>query len=173
MYRPTNPKQKQNIFGGIIRCTTTDRYLLVLGREAMKWSFPKGHTNDNLEKQFDCLHREVYEETGFLDLPPPTRRIQLHYGTYFECEVKDEFQVNPIDVNEIVEGKWVTKEEAIKMTTNIDTTSFFRALMESKSAKKHETIENSKKKEKEDISINNLIVEAADSIDTTIEKHIE
>ena len=122
------PKQKQNIFGAVIRCKTTDRYLLVLGREAMKWSFPKGHTNYKEESQFDCLLREVYEETGFLDLPPPIRRIQLRVGTYFACEVAKEFEVNPIDVNEIVEGKWVTKEEATKMTTNIDTTFFFRAL---------------------------------------------
>jgi 8-oxo-dGTP pyrophosphatase MutT (NUDIX family) len=129
MNRQLIPKQKQNIFGAVIRCKTTDRYLLVLGREAMKWSFPKGHTNDHLESQFDCLLREVYEETGFLDLPPPIRRIQLRVGTYFACEVKEEFTVNPIDTNEIVEGKWVTKEEAVKMTTNIDTTFFFRSLM--------------------------------------------
>ncbi len=128
MNRQLIPKQKQNIFGAVIRCKNTDRYLLVLGREAMKWSFPKGHTNDNFESQFDCLTREVYEETGFLDLPPPIRRIQLRVGTYFACEVPKEFEVNPIDTNEIVEGKWVTKEEAAKMTTNIDTTFFFRAL---------------------------------------------
>ena len=128
MNRQLIPKQKQNIFGAVIRCKTTDRYLLVLGREAMKWSFPKGHTNYKEESQFDCLLREVYEETGFLDLPPPIRRIQLRVGTYFACEVLKEFEVNPIDVNEIVEGKWVTKEEAAKMTTNIDTTFFFRAL---------------------------------------------
>jgi 8-oxo-dGTP pyrophosphatase MutT (NUDIX family) len=168
MYRLKNPKQKQNIIGGIIRCTTTDRYLLVLGREAMKWSFPKGHTNDNLEKQFDCLHREVYEETGFLDLPPPTRKIQLNYGTYFECEVKDEFEVNPIDINEIVEGKWVTKEEANKMTKNIDTTFFFRYLIKGSTVTQIKVQSTTTVSDKHSESADNEIIEpVSDSVGHT------
>jgi len=128
MNRQIIPKHKQNIFGAILRSTKTNRYLLVLGREAMKWSFPKGHTNCKDESHFDCLTREVFEETGFIDLPRPIRCTHLRVGVYFEIDVEDEFEVNPIDIKEIVEGKWVTKEEALKMTTNIDTTFFFRAL---------------------------------------------
>ena len=128
MNRQIIPKHKQNIFGAILRSTKTNRYLLVLGREAMKWSFPKGHTNCKDESHFDCLTREVFEETGFIDLPRPIRCTHLRVGVYFEIDVEDEFEVNPIDIKEIVEGKWVTKEEAAKMTTNIDTTFFFRSL---------------------------------------------
>ena len=128
MNRQIIPKHKQNIFGAIFRSKKTNRYLLVLGREAMKWSFPKGHTNYKDETHFDCLFREVFEETGFTDIPTPIRCTHLRVGIYFECDVEDEFEVNPIDTKEIVEGKWVTKEEAAKMSTNIDTTFFFRSL---------------------------------------------
>lgn len=123
------PKHKQNIYGAIIRCKKTNRYLLVLGREAMKWSFPKGHTNYKDESHFDCLTREVYEETGLIELPKPRRCTHLRVGVYFESEVEDEFEIEPVDTDEIVEGRWVTKEEASKLPTNIDTTHFFRSLM--------------------------------------------
>ena len=53
---------KSRCYGGIIKCTTTGKYLLVKGFTG-KWSFPKGHREKN-ETPLDCAKREIYEETG-------------------------------------------------------------------------------------------------------------
>ncbi len=124
------PLQRQDICGAIVKCTTTNRYLIVLGRAANKWSFPKGHKRtDCPEGDFDCMLRELYEETGYYDIPEPVRSRQLRVGRYFEVFVEEEFPVNPQDVNEIVRGEWVTYENVLTMNTNIDTSYYFRKVL--------------------------------------------
>ena len=57
-YRPRSHK----VFG-IICSTEEKKYLLVRGRRANKWSFPKGHM-EGRETALECAHRELWEETG-------------------------------------------------------------------------------------------------------------
>ncbi len=123
----TKAPKRENIYGAIITCSRTGRFLLVLGREAMKWSFPKGHAHES-ESAFSCLIREVYEETGFIDLPPPMRRRPLKVGEYYEFIVPEEFIIRPIDTNEIVEGKWMSLHEIRMIMMNLDTSYYFREL---------------------------------------------
>lgn len=125
--RTSEVLKRENIHGAIIKCSHTGRYLLVLGREAMKWSFPKGHAHEG-ETPFSCLIREVYEETGFIDLPPPVRRKLLRVGQYYEFIVPEEFNIQPVDTNEIVEGKWMSLHDIRLILMNIDTSSYFREL---------------------------------------------
>ncbi len=122
----SSPK-REDIYGGIIKCSHTGRYVLVLGREAMKWSFPKGHLREG-ETPFKCLIREVYEETGFIDLPPPIIRRQLRVGQYYEFIVPEEFAIKPVDTNEIVEGKWMSLHDIRLIMMNVDTSHYFREL---------------------------------------------
>ena len=126
--RSTVPKQ--NIFGAIIQCPSTSRYLMVLGRKAMKWSFPKGHA-EVAESDFECLVREIFEETGYIDteMPYPIRNIQLKVGSYYEFHMSEEFEIKPVDTKEIVEGKWMTKEEILALEMNIDASYYFRILL--------------------------------------------
>ena len=122
--------QKQDICGAIIKCTTTNRYLIVLGRAANKWSFPKGHKRtDCPEGDFECMLRELYEETGYYDIPDPIRARQLRVGKYFEVLVDSEFPVNPQDVKEIVRGEWVSYDDALAMNTNIDASYYFKKVL--------------------------------------------
>ncbi len=124
------PLQRQDICGAIVKCTTTNRYLIVLGRAANKWSFPKGHKRtDCPEGDVECMLRELYEETGHYDIPEPIRSRQLRVGRYFEVLVDEEFPVNPQDVNEIIRGEWVTHENVLSMNTNIDTSYYFRKVL--------------------------------------------
>lgn len=121
-------QNKQDIYGAIIKCQLTNRYLLVLGRHAMKWSFPKGHIKEN-ESEFECLIREVYEETGFIDLPVPVGRKKLRVGKYYLINIDHEFTVSPVDTNEIAEGKWMTIDEIRSITMNIDTSYYFNNIL--------------------------------------------
>lgn len=134
-YLPPNRRgqlKKQDICGAIVKCTTTNRYLVVLGRAANKWSFPKGHRRtDCPEGDFDCMLRELYEETGYYDIPDPVRSRQLRVGKYFEVYVDSEFPVNPQDVNEIIRGEWVSYDDVLSMNTNIDTSYYFKRVLSS------------------------------------------
>ncbi len=125
-----NQMQKQDICGAIVKCTKTNRYLIVLGRAANKWSFPKGHRRtDCPEGDFECMLRELYEETGHYDIPDPIRSRQLRVGRYFEVFVEEEFPVNPQDVKEIVRGEWVSYDDVLNLNTNIDTSYYFKKVL--------------------------------------------
>jgi 8-oxo-dGTP pyrophosphatase MutT (NUDIX family) len=124
---PLGTMGKHPIYGAIIKCQATGRYLLVCGRRANKWSLPKGHA-DYGESPFECLVREVYEETGYLHLPNPLRSVTLRVGVYYEFEVPEEFQTAPIDTNEVSECRWVTVDEARALDMNIDANAYFRSL---------------------------------------------
>ena len=124
-YRP----RWQKVFG--IICYTDDKkYLLVLGRKANKWSFPKGHMEGS-ECALDCALRELMEEAG-VDL-----RGHVHRGTiklsktrdgknseYFVFGVGKEIPVRVQDTNEIIDAGWFTVEEMRRMHCNMDVSSF-------------------------------------------------
>jgi 8-oxo-dGTP pyrophosphatase MutT (NUDIX family) len=113
-------------FGGIIKCTSTNKYLLVKGKS--KWSFPKGHRELN-ETAYSCAKREIYEETGlvFEDIEFKSRTfVSLYY--YFNILVDTELPVNPIDNEEISEAKWLSLEEIMPLDKNKDVDVFFTKL---------------------------------------------
>ena len=106
-------------YGGIIKCITSGKYLLVKGFTG-KWSFPKGHREKN-ESPNDCAKREIYEETGIQiqDIHnKKATRISLYY--YYNIDLDEEILINPIDVNEIKDIKWFLPEETEFIEKNKD-----------------------------------------------------
>ena len=113
---------------GTICVSPRDKILLVLGRNSMLWSLPKGHRKVN-ESSFQCAMRELYEETGisidrtdlnFSDLP--YKRLKV--GRYYLLEFPEEVTPNPRDPKEIVTAQWFTPQEINDLIdrhlTNID-----------------------------------------------------
>ena len=118
--------------GGILHYQTKygeDRYALVKGRYHQKWSFPKGHLQEE-EDPFDCAMREIKEETGLEVLPAPTTSLQIGFGYYYIFEVDEEYPLVPKDTQEIINTKWMTIEEMRKMDINADVSQYVRMQME-------------------------------------------
>ncbi len=115
-----------NIYGGIIRCRSTSRYVLVQGRSSGKWSFPKGHKNSAGESPMDCVSREVGEEIGRDVLPSPSKAVPLHVGYYYLFEVDEEFELKPRDVNEVGSCGWFSVEDMAKLSLNVDANKYYR-----------------------------------------------
>ena len=115
-----------NIYGGIIRCRSTGRYVLVQGRSSGKWSFPKGHKNSAEESPMDCVSREVGEETGCDVLPAASKAVPLHVGYYYLFEVDEEFELKPRDVNEVGSCGWFSVEEMSRLSLNVDANKYYR-----------------------------------------------
>ena len=117
---------KTEVYGAIIRCTTTNRYCLVQGIRTGKWSFPKGHRNTLsmdpliMEDPFACVIREVGEEIGIDNLPMPIRECPIRVGYYYLFEVNHELVLRPRDLNEIGTAGWFTIEEMKALNLNID-----------------------------------------------------
>ena len=131
--RPPFPRPqlgKTEVYGAIIRCTTTNRYCLVEGIRTGKWSFPKGHRNTIsteplvMEDPFACVIREVGEEIGVDNLPMPIRDCPIRVGYYYLFEVSYELALNPRDLNEIGTAGWFTIEEMRALNLNIDANVF-------------------------------------------------
>lgn len=131
--RPSFPRPqlgKTEVYGAIIRCTTTNRYCLVEGIRTGKWSFPKGHRNTIsteplvMEDPFACVIREVGEEIGVDNLPMPIRECPIRVGYYYLFEVNHELALNPRDLNEIGTAGWFTIEEMRALNLNIDANVF-------------------------------------------------
>lgn len=118
--------------GGILRYKTKFNeycYALVQGSYHKKWSFPKGHINDN-EKMFDCTLREIGEETGIDILPPPTTSLQIGFGYYYIFDIEEDYPLCPRDKKEIMNTMWATIEEMQELDTNADVSQFVRMLQE-------------------------------------------
>ena len=111
-------------------------YLVVLGRKAEKWSFPKGHPNEN-ESARECAIREAKEETGLdfnIDNSIP---IRLATGIYYKVRVQDDVNPIPIDNREIMDCRWMSMEELHKSRRNIDLSVFLRIYYYTKPRRKH------------------------------------
>jgi 8-oxo-dGTP pyrophosphatase MutT (NUDIX family) len=123
-------------YGGIIKCITSGKYLLVKGFTG-KWSFPKGHREKN-ESPNDCAKREIYEETGIQiqDIHnKKATRISLYY--YYNIDLDEEILINPIDVNEIKDIKWFLPEETEFIEKNKDVNVFFNKLLKNNKKNKN------------------------------------
>ena len=118
------PRNRRGRRGIMLYNKNNNKILIVLGREHNKYGIPKGAMEiDDYKHQFPYLYRaytELYQETGiFLPIQNlPSVRID-YKEEYYILEVNQEFDVNPIDKNEISGYKWVTIEE-IKKIPNIN-----------------------------------------------------
>jgi 8-oxo-dGTP pyrophosphatase MutT (NUDIX family) len=116
---------KGKVYGGIVK-STEEKYLLVQGRLSGKWSFPKGHIEVG-ETPFECVCREIKEETGLHVLPNPIRCIPLRCGTYYLFWMP-EVRVLPRDDKEIMNIGWFTTKEIEALELNLDANTYFRGL---------------------------------------------
>jgi 8-oxo-dGTP pyrophosphatase MutT (NUDIX family) len=116
-------------FGGILMVYSNTeqvvKYALVQGRATGKWSFPKGHSNPG-EAPLECAKREIAEETSIEILTEPTEYIKMGYGQYYVFELAEEQQLVPRDTAEVMDTKWVTMEEIVKLPLNADVSQFVR-----------------------------------------------
>ncbi|AYV80311.1 MAG: nUDIX hydrolase, partial [Gaeavirus sp.] len=120
---------KSTSYGGIIKCSSTGRYLLVQGRSTGKWSFPKGHIEPN-ETPHDCAKREIYEETGLtINNIQNKKLIRLSSYSYYSITLNKEYPTKQIDTNEILDIKWFLPEETIELDKNKDVYTFFSRLL--------------------------------------------
>lgn len=122
------PASSYKSAGGILRHRTKfgdDRYALVQGHRHQKWSFPKGHLQDN-ETPYTCALREITEETGITFLPLPVTSLQIGFGYYYIFEVEEEYPLRPRDKDEIMATKWATLQEMRELDTNTDVSTFLR-----------------------------------------------
>ena len=122
---PKRPK----VYGGIISVNHEDqekvRYALVFGRYSNKWSFPKGHANDD-EAPMECTKREILEETGIHTLPDPIDFIRVGYGNYYVFCLNKPIPLHIRDMSEISETRWCTIEEMEQMPVNIDVSRYIK-----------------------------------------------
>lgn len=126
MAKPSFNKSK--CYGGIIKCSTTGKYLLVKGFTG-KWSFPKGHREKNETPQ-ECAKREIYEETGIVidDIKDKKASfVSIYY--YFNFDFQEELPTNPIDTKEVKDIRWFLPEETETINKNKDVNVFFTKLL--------------------------------------------
>ena len=105
--------------------------LLVLQKDAQKWSFPKGSIN-RWEKDYDCMTRELMEETG-LDL----NKIAHHsLGDYYnhcshifvfklDCD-EEALKLQTHDNIEIADVQWVSIPAMRRLSLNCVTNDMTR-----------------------------------------------
>ena len=103
-------------------------YALIQGRYTGKWSFPKGHSNKG-EEPYDCVKREVFEETGIQTLPNPTSDQRIGFGHYYIFDVETMYHLNPQDCKEVMDKRWVTQSELDGLQLNVDASYFKKSLV--------------------------------------------
>ena len=110
--------------GSLIYDINDNKILLVKGKRANKWSFPKGHREPG-ESVEECAIRETYEETG-LYLPAVVPMQCIKYLQKITCKKVTLYVIgidrlvhacnlNCIDKNEIKEVGWFNVNEIVKM----------------------------------------------------------
>jgi len=115
---PYSQRPSRTRCGGILRSVLEGQtvYALACGRYTGKWGFPKGGREDG-ETEEECARREVDEEIGVVDLPPPACRMVLCRQVYFVFEVSV-LPLRPMDTLEILEVRWMTLEEMRGVSLN-------------------------------------------------------
>jgi len=115
-----------NLVYGTISISVDNKVLIVKGRKSGKWSFPKGHAEQE-ETELDCALRETCEETG-LQLSTRFQKIlHLATGVYFLYLCQTETQCIPRDTDEIIEFAWVPIHKLRRMNVNVDINTFLRS----------------------------------------------
>jgi ADP-ribose pyrophosphatase YjhB (NUDIX family) len=132
----SNMEDKPQVYGAIF-ITPQSKILVVKGKPTGKWSFPKGHPNEN-ESPFDCAKRETFEEVN-LELPRNYERLLfLATGSYYLVR-SPELVTKLKDKNEILEIRWMTYAELRDSDVNVDVNTFLRNYRELITPKKVET----------------------------------
>ena len=134
-YEDFRSPEHQPVCSGVVLKDRRERYLLVLGRDANKWSFPKGHIESG-ESWKSCARREAYEETGLIVVIPRKARYRFtRKSIYFllnaDCVTNDIMNVRPRDTNEIKMAQWFSRDMIIKFSreqVNTDLWEFVKAL---------------------------------------------
>jgi 8-oxo-dGTP pyrophosphatase MutT (NUDIX family) len=124
-----SPRRSFNkIFGSILRCESTNRYLLVKGKESNKYSFAKGHIEPH-ETPMECIQRELFEETG-IDIYETMMKsiIRSKIGTYIYSETETEIPINVLDTQEISEAGWYDIDEIRNLQLNADVSYYFHGM---------------------------------------------
>lgn len=117
-------QERKPSVGGIICYKDTEiYYAIVQGRETGKWSFPKGHMNEN-EKPLECARREICEETGLTELGEPVYDNRVGYGHYYVFVMSERKELVAIDTKEIMSAMWATKEDMMRLQLNADIQCF-------------------------------------------------
>lgn len=129
-----SPKKefRPKVYGAIMRYkdknTNDIYYALIQGRYTGKWSFPKGHSNKG-EEPYDCVRREVFEETGIQTLPNSSSDQRIGFGHYYIFDVETMYPLNPQDCKEVMDKRWVTVKEMDELQLNVDASYFKRMLI--------------------------------------------
>jgi len=124
-------KQKQYIYGAIIKNIVTNEYLLVKGKQSGKYSFPKGHIEAN-ETPIECILRELYEETGINITSVSSSHlvakeiVRSRIGTYIYFETSENQEISTNDKNEIEEAGWYPLSKIRSMSLNADASYYLR-----------------------------------------------
>lgn len=99
-------------------------YLLICSKKGHHWSYPKGHV-ENLETEEETALREIFEETGLKPKLDTNFRFMVTYSPkvgvikdviYFLGEISN--QKVKIQVEEVLNYKWLPYHEALKMVTH-------------------------------------------------------
>lgn len=114
------------VYGCILK-SPQNRYLLVQGKQSGKWSFPKGHPEED-ESGMECAHRELMEETGLRVSYLYDRVYCLATGTYYMYSIPFECDAEPSDRDEITQCKWVDVDDMRNMSVNVDVNTFLRRI---------------------------------------------
>jgi 8-oxo-dGTP pyrophosphatase MutT (NUDIX family) len=94
-----------------------------------KWSFPKGHMENN-ETSLQCATRELFEETGLVLREESIGYRKLSSGGYFVYEVPTEYTLKGQNSSEISHCGWFTLEDMQRMRCNIDVNTFCSLMMQ-------------------------------------------
>ena len=126
---PYSQRPSRTRCGGILRSVLEGQtvYALACGRYTGKWGFPKGGLEDG-ETEEECARREVDEEIGVVDLPPPACRMVLCRQVYFVFEVSV-LPLRPMDTLEILEVRWMTLEEMRGVSLNAAAAAFVQRML--------------------------------------------
>ena len=100
---------------GVILRDSANRILLVLGRRHNKWSFPKGHVDEDDTSGEECAIRECKEETGLVvDIPMNVPRWMCNHYIYYHIgpeNVTQGWRLSPEDRNEVARASWLTETQ--------------------------------------------------------------
>jgi len=125
-----NATKESKTYGGIL-CTMDNEgellFGLVQGRRTGKWSFPKGHSDEN-ENGLECALREIMEETGIKNLPKPIDYLEVGYGKYYVFELKTTQPMVAIDKMEVMNTGWMGLDEMRKVQVNADVYKFVQRM---------------------------------------------
>lgn len=124
-----NSYKPSEVFG-VILISEDNKILMVKGRKAFKWSFPKGHIKQD-ETWSQCAVRECFEETGIyipdhfdIKQKKPHKLFSGHYYVYKNTEEIKPILMDNSDTSEILEVAWIPIKDIYNIRRNIDVNNF-------------------------------------------------